>query len=83
MITATSLNKALPLCKEPDKSANALNPAMGKFEINTPARIASFLSQTVNESGQYNNLIESLIYKTAPRLIQVWPKRFPTEAKQQ
>jgi putative chitinase len=80
MITATSLKKVLPLCKEPDKWAAALTPAMDKFDINTPTRIASFLTQTGFESGQYNKLVESLIYKTASRLIKVWPKRFPTEA---
>jgi putative chitinase len=80
MITATSLQKVLPLCKEPDKWANALNPAMDKFGINTPARIASFLTQTGYESGQFNKLVENLTFKTAARLMTVWPKRFPTEA---
>lgn len=80
MITATSLKKALPLCKEPEQWANALNPAMDKFGINTPARIASFLAQTGYESGQFNTLVESLSYKTPARLMKVWPKRFPTEA---
>ncbi len=79
MITAASLRTALPLCKEPDKWANALNPAMCKFGIDTPARIASFLAQTGYESGQYNILIENLTYKTAVRLTKIWPKRFPTE----
>lgn len=80
MITTTSLKKVLPLCKEPDQWANALNPAMDKFGINTPARIASFLAQTGYESGQFNKLVENLTYKTAARLMKVWPKRFPTEA---
>jgi len=80
MITPTSLKKVLPLCKEPDQWANALNPAMDKFGINTPARIASFLAQTGYESGQFNKLVENLTYKTAARLMKVWPKRFPTEA---
>jgi putative chitinase len=80
MVTADSLKKVLPLCKEPDKWAIALKPAMDKFEINTPARIASFLTQTGYESAQFNKLVESLVYKTAARLMKVWPKRFPTEA---
>lgn len=53
---------------------------MDKFEINTPARIACFLAQTGHESGQFNTLSESLYYKTAARLVAVWPKRFPNEA---
>ncbi|MDO9161185.1 MAG: glycoside hydrolase family 19 protein [Methylococcaceae bacterium] len=80
MITAASLKKILPLCKEPGKWANALNPAMDKYGINTPVRIASFLAQTGHESGQFNKLIENLTYKTPARLVKIWPKRFPTEA---
>ena len=53
---------------------------MDKFEINTPARIACFLAQTGHESGQFNRLSEGLFYKTAARLLAVWPKRFPNEA---
>ncbi len=79
MITTNSLRIALPLCKEPEKWTNALNPAMSEFGIDTPARIASFLAQTGYESGQYNILIENLIYKTPARLTKIWPKRFPTE----
>ena len=80
MIAATILKTALPLCKEPDQWAQALNPAMDKFEINTPARVACFLAQTGHESGQFNRLIEGLFYKTAARLTAVWPRRFPNEA---
>ncbi|MFI3186372.1 MAG: glycoside hydrolase family 19 protein [Methylococcaceae bacterium] len=80
MLNATALKKVLPLCKEPELWANALNPAMTKFGINTPARIASFLAQTGFESGQFNNLVENLNYKTPARLMKVWPKRFPTQA---
>jgi putative chitinase len=80
MITAATLKAALPLCKAPDQWAPALNQAMEKYEINTPPRIACFLAQIGHESGQLNRLSESLYYKTAARLVAVWPKRFPTEA---
>ena len=80
MITSASLKAALPLCKAPEQWAQVLNSAMEKFEINSPGRIACFLAQTGHESGQFNRLIESLYYKTAARLMAVWPKRFPTQA---
>jgi putative chitinase len=41
--------------------------------------LCSFLAQTGYESAQYNRLSESLYYKTALRLMAVWPKRFPTQ----
>ncbi len=52
MITSTQLKTALPHCKAPEQWAQALNPAMDKFEINTPTRIACFLAQTGHESGR-------------------------------
>lgn len=80
MIDADLIKKALPQCKTPDVWADALNPAMAQFQINNPGRIASFLAQTGHESGQFNRLTEGLYYKTAARLVAVWPKRFPNEA---
>ncbi|MGZ0079677.1 glycoside hydrolase family 19 protein [Methylomonas sp. YC3] len=80
MIDATLLKTALPQCKTPDIWADALNPAMEQFQINNPGRIACFLAQTGHESSQFNRLTEGLYYKTAARLVAVWPKRFPTEA---
>ncbi|BCM26298.1 glycoside hydrolase family 19 protein [Methyloradius palustris] len=80
MITADALKKAFPLCAAPDDWVKALAPAMEKYAINSPARIASFLAQTGHESSQFNRLVEGLNYKTALRLTKVWPKRFPDEA---
>jgi putative chitinase len=75
LITAQTLISALPRCSNPAEWAAALNPALEKYEINTVARISSFLAQTGHESEQFNHLVE-----TALRLMRVWPKRFPTEA---
>jgi putative chitinase len=83
MITADALKKAFPLCAAPDDWVKALAPAMEKYAINNPARIASFLAQTGHESSQFNRLVEGLNYKTALRLTNVWPKRFPDEASAQ
>lgn len=79
LITAEKLKAALPKCKQPVEWADALNPALVKYEINTRDRIASFLAQTGHESGQFNVLVENLNF-TASRLRQVWPKRFPDQA---
>jgi len=77
MLNAEVLKRTFPRCTTPDIWANALDSALPKFGIDTPDRIASFLAQTGYESGEYNRLEENLNY-TAPRLIKVWPKRFPT-----
>ena len=80
MLTAQLLKQIFPLCADPAGWAQALNPALERYQINTRARLCSFLAQTGHESGQFNRLVESLNYKTALRLMKVWPRRFPTEA---
>ena len=79
MLTAAQLAKVFPACRTPEVWAQALTPAMERYEINTNNRIAAFLAQTGYESGQFNRLVENLNYSTAKRLVAVWPKRFPTE----
>ncbi len=80
MLTPDKLKKVFPRCKDPEGWVKALVPAMDKYEINNRDRICSFLAQTGHESGQFGRLVESLYYKTAGRLVKVWPKRFRTEA---
>lgn len=80
MLTANLLKQVFPRCADPAGWAQALNPALERYQINTRARLCSFLAQTGHESGQFNRLVESLNYKTAGRLMKVWPRRFPTEA---
>jgi putative chitinase len=79
-VTAEILHATLPLCPDPQKWADALNPALLKYGITTVARVSSFLAQTGYESSQYNRLSENLNYSTAKRLMLVWPRRFPTES---
>lgn len=43
----------------------------------TPYRKAAFLSQCAHESGYFTRLVENLNY-SASRLMEIWPKRFPT-----
>ena len=53
-----------------------------KYNINTPLRLAHFLSQANHESGDMKYIEENLNY-SAKRLLQVFPKHFKTleEAK--
>jgi putative chitinase len=48
-----------------------------KYDISTPLRQAAFIGQCSHESVNFTKLEESLYY-TAPRLMAVWPSRFPT-----
>lgn len=63
--------------KQADLFAPHLSAAFARFQINTPARQASFIAQVGVESGQLTRLTESLIY-SPERLLAVWPSRFPT-----
>lgn len=76
-INEQTIAQALPRCKKSLDWANALNPALAKYGINTIPRISSFIAQTGYESGQFNELEENLNYSSAKRLMKVWPKRFP------
>lgn len=77
-LTPEHLRTVTPKCKEPAEWANALNMAMEKFKISTDrGNVIEFLSQCAHESQEFNRLEENLNY-SALRLIQVWPKRFPT-----
>jgi len=51
-----------------------------RYGINTPLRIAHFLSQTAHESSGFKIAVENLRYTSADRLCQVWPSRFPDAA---
>lgn len=49
--------------KDPAKWLDAVVATCEEFEINTPQRIAGFLSQTSHESGGYTMLTEDLRYR--------------------
>lgn len=44
----------------------------------SPERGAHLLGQVAHESGGFKRTKESLYYSTPERLMQVWPRRFPT-----
>ncbi len=55
-----------------------LNAAMEQFEINTVKRASAFLAQILIESDGFKHMQENLYYTTPKRLMQVWPRAFPT-----
>jgi len=59
-----------------DKWRVALQYTCDKFEINTPDRVAGFLSQCGHESGGFRFTSEDLHYR-AEALTRIWPQRFP------
>jgi putative chitinase len=75
-LTAKQLVEAFD-CHEADaeKYIEALNEAMDKFGIDTPARQAMFLAQCCHESGHFRLTQENLNYK-AESLSRVFPKYF-------
>lgn len=56
--------------------AAPMSVACARFGIDTPVRLAAFLSQCAHESGGFLKREEDLSYR-AERLMKVWPKRFP------
>ena|SRR2546426_3337295 len=77
MCSEAQLQAFLPAAQRLDVWCPALNAAMERFQIDSTARAAAFLAQVAHESNEFRNLVENLNY-SAGRLMQVWPKRFPT-----
>lgn len=65
-----------------DRLTPALDAAMARYEIDTPARMAAFLAQLAHESGQLQRWSENLTYRWQ-RLREVFPKYFRTDADAQ
>ena len=58
-----------------EKWVEAVAAACKEFNINTPQRIAGFLSQCAHESGGFERLQENLNY-SADGMAGIWPRRF-------
>jgi putative chitinase len=63
----------------PDPVYDQISDVVDKFKINTPLRLAHFLSQCGHESGDWKFKIENLNY-SANALQSVFRKYFPDEA---
>lgn len=80
IITAEQFARAVPKCTDPAKWVEPLNDAMLLYGISMDADfMVEFLAQCAHETASFNRLEENLRY-SAERLMQVWPKRFPTLA---
>jgi putative chitinase len=77
MITRENL-LAITTPAQADKWLDALNATAEQFDINTPERIAGFLSQIAHESAGFTATSENLNY-SAEALCRVWPSRFNAE----
>lgn len=78
------LRSYFPRLVDADVWLDALNEAMGRFDIDTRDRVAAFLAQVAHECGVSAlttgvRLAENLNY-SAKALMATWPTRFPTMA---
>lgn len=79
-LTVNQLSTILPNNKEIAEWLGAINKILPKYDINTPKRLAAFLSQTGHESLDYTILEENLNY-SANGLNTVFPKYFINAGK--
>jgi putative chitinase len=75
MIDQAALSAVAP--HAPEGWVEPLNIAMARFSITEPREQAAFLAQIAEESGELTHLEENLHY-SPQRLMQVWPRLFPT-----
>lgn len=78
MFTSAQLQQLLPNNPYVGKWYEVLSKLLPEYNINTPKRIAAFLSQCIHESGEFTILVENLNY-TLPTLRKVFPKYFPND----
>lgn len=73
--TQNLLRQIMP--SAPTRWLEALVDEAPKWGIDTDTEMASFAAQLAHESVEFTRLEESLNYSVG-RLMQVWPRRFPT-----
>jgi putative chitinase len=78
ILSKAQLAQLLPGNPYLDYWYHALEQALPDYDINTPARVASFMAQCAHESGGFRALKENLNYKAAS-LRRVFPKYFPND----
>jgi putative chitinase len=75
LLTEAQLAAMIPNNKEIAAWCVELNKALPKYDINTPQRIAGFISQCAHESGDFTTLSENLNYREET-LLRVFPRYF-------
>jgi len=77
MLVTIKILSAITTPELAEKWVIPLNETCERFAIDSPFRIAGFLSNTAHESGGFKFVKENLNYSAAS-LMRVWPNRFPT-----
>jgi putative chitinase len=77
MLVARELLLTITTPAMADKWLDSLNETCERFAIDSPFRIAGFLSNVAHESGGFATVTEGLHYSVAG-LMRIWPHRFPT-----
>lgn len=82
LITFDQLKAIMPQARQQmlEHFLDEFNSQLPNYQINKPLRLAAFIAQGAHESGELRELVENMYYSTPQRLMQVWPKRFPTTA---
>jgi len=75
LLTEAQLAAMIPTNKEIAAWCVELNKALPKYDIDTPQRIAGFISQCAHESGDFTTLSENLNYREET-LLRVFPRYF-------
>ncbi len=77
MITPEKFHAIFPSCKNPSGWVAAMSDMFPVYGMKTKERQAMFIAQCGHESGGWSRFEENLRY-TAPRLVQIFKKYFPT-----
>jgi putative chitinase len=77
MLVTVNMLQCITTPELADRWVVALNETCEEFAIDTPFRIAGFLSNVAHESAGFKFVKENLNYSAAS-LMRVWPTRFPT-----
>jgi putative chitinase len=80
-ITAAQLQRIGVSAANAQAFAAPLSDACSRFSINTPQRVAAFLSQCAHESAMLSVLTENLNYTTPARIRAMWPTRVRSDAE--
>ena len=82
MITRDLMRRFAPKCVDPAGWAEALSRAAVIGGIDTPREMQHWLAQLFVECAGFTDFEEDLWYR-APRLVKIWPNRFPNIASAQ